>query len=167
MGRSKILPEAQRKFIAEYVSNGQSGVKAYLSAYPGVDIDSARSSSSRLLASDTIRARVLRAIEAHNLGPEVWAETIADAIHADTEKSIPDYNVRLKAVDLCAKLSDAYPRETGVTHDHRHAHLHVQVTEPIEVTRFRVLHGRAPSDRELQALIGDNSNAINVLPAKK
>jgi len=59
----------------------------------------------------------------------------------------PDHNVRLKAVDLAARLSDAYPHEPAATHEH--LHLHLESTEPIEVMRFRVINGRAPTEREL------------------
>lgn len=152
MARRRILSEAQRKFISEYVSNGQNGTQAALAAY---DASPAAASviASQNLQKDSIRSRILRLIEQRDIGPDRWAQVLENSMVAVTDDNKPDYSTQLKAVDLTAKLADAYPHESTKTVDHRHAHVHVQLTEPIEVTRFRVLHGRAPTERELKSLM--------------
>ncbi len=67
-------------------------------------------------------------------------------------KTLKDHGTRMKAVDLTAKLAGAYPRSED-RQEHQHRHLHLEITEPSEVTRFKLLHGRAPTERKLKELM--------------
>ena len=163
----RILSQAQRTFIQKYVTNGGNGVQAALEAYPTQSYQTASRTASDNLQKDSIRSRILALIAERNIGPDRWAETIEKTLDSDSVEKVPLHNVKLKAIDICAKLAGAYPSESEVRHDHKHAHLHVQVTEPIEVTRFRVLHGRAPTERELKELLPDNPNPDSELRAGK
>jgi len=154
---ARQLTKKQREFVKAYAEQG-NGVKAALAAYDVSSYESANSIAVENLQKVSIRAAIDRAWRQKNLTPERFASTISDAMEAETEMVIgpgltrtkPDHNVRLKAVDLAARLSDAYPHEPAATHEHRH--LHLESTESIEVMRFRVINGRAPTERELAEL---------------
>ncbi len=67
-------------------------------------------------------------------------------------KTPKDHGPRMKAVDLTARMADAYPRSEN-RQEHPHRHLHLGITEPSETTRFKLLYGRAPTERELKGLM--------------
>jgi hypothetical protein len=77
----------------------------------------------------------------------------------------PDHSVRLKAVDLAAKLSDAYPHHNE-GREHLHRHLHLEIKEPAEVIWFKILHGRAPTPLELKELLREENedSSIQIIP---
>jgi hypothetical protein len=155
---ARQLTKKQREFVKAYAEQG-NGVKAVLAAYEVSSYESANSIAVENLQMASIRTAIDKAWRQINLTPERFASTISDAMEAETEMVVgpgvtrtrPDHNVRLKAVDLAARPSDAYPHEPAATHEH--CHLHLESTEPIEVMRFRVIHGRAPTGRELRELI--------------
>ena len=164
MGRAtrRILSEKQRNFIAEYISNGQNGTQAAIASY-NVKPCVAPSIASENLSKPNIRSQILALIDKHSIGPPTWATTLSDALHAESKQAIgngevisnPDFAIRLKAVDLCAKLADAYPHTDASRHEHRH--LHLSVSEDPAILRFKVLHGRAPTEREIADLTVHNT----------
>jgi hypothetical protein len=152
------LTRKQQQFVQEYVETG-IGVKAAFKAYDTESDNTARSIASENLTKPNIREAIDKALARRNLGPDRWAEVLDDAMQAESElvtgpgQTIkrPDHSVRLKAVDLAAKLSDAYPHHNE-GREHIHKHLHVEVHEPPEVMRFKIIHGRAPTPREMEGL---------------
>jgi hypothetical protein len=160
---TRQLTKKQRNFISAYIDSG-IGVKAAMQAYDVSSYASANSIATQNLQNSSIRAAIDRAWRQKNLTPERFAETISDALSAETEMIVgpgktvsrPDHATRLKAVDLAAKLGDAYPKDASSTHEHRH--LHLETSEPSEMLRFKVIHGRAPTERELKELIPESSS---------
>jgi len=172
----KVLSQKQRNFIQEYISNGQNGTQAAMVAYGTSNPNSAHVIAAENIRKATIRDQILGLIEKHSIGPPKWVATLSDAMNAESKQAIgngevisnPDFAIRLKAVDLCAKLADAYPHTDASRHEHRH--LHLSVSEDPAILRFKVLHGRAPTERELADLTVNNSistpNPIDVTPIK-
>jgi len=167
MGNHRRVPsQAQLTFVKEYVANDHVGVQAALAAYDTTSYPAANSIASENLQKPSIRALIDKALAKHNLTPDRWSETISDAMNANTVqvlgdgKSIenPDHAIRLKAVDMCARLADAYPHTDASRHEHRH--LHLQVSEDPAILRFKVIHGRAPTDREIADM--QVHNAIDI-----
>ena len=159
MTMSKPLTPKQRAFVAAWIENGGNGTQAAFQALGCRTPNCGASCASRMLKNAKVREEIERLCRRASLGPERWAEVLANAMEAETELVIgpgevvkqPDHRIRLKAVDLTARLMDAYPRGES-RHEHEHRHLHIEVSEPIEVMRFRVIHGRAPTERELEEL---------------
>jgi hypothetical protein len=159
---ARRLTRKQQQFVEEYVETG-IGVKAALKAYD-TDYNGARSIASQNLSKVTIKEAIDKALAARNLGPDRWAGVLDSAMDAESELVIgsgqtikrPDHSVRPKAVDLAAKLSDAYPHHNE-GREHLHRHLHLEIKEPAEVIRFKILHGRAPTERELRELMPASS----------
>lgn len=157
---ARQLTYKQRRFIQEYLANGGNGTQAALVAYPGQDENSAKVTASQNLTKSNIRLEIESELKRYSVGPKQLAKVLHDALNAETEMIIgpgetrknPDHNVRLKALREAATMLDAYPRQAASQHEHKH--LHLQTNEPIEVMRFKVIHGRAPSDRELADLLG-------------
>jgi hypothetical protein len=155
---TRQLTKKQRNFISAYIESG-IGVKAAMQSYDVSSYASANSIATQNLQNSSIRAAIDRAWREKNLTPERFAETISDALSAETEMIVgpgttvsrPDHTTRLKAVDLAAKLGDAYPKSATSTHEHRH--LHLETNEPIELMRFRVVYGRSPTEQELKELM--------------
>ena len=155
---AKQLTRKQREFIQGYLET-DNGTKAAMVVYDVKSERVAASIASENLTKPNIRTAIDEALRRKNIGPDRWATVLDRALEAETElvigpgqtKTKPDYGIRLKAVDLSAKLADAYPHEPAARHEHRH--LHLESNEPIEVIRFKVLHGRAPTVRELKELL--------------
>ena len=53
----------QEKFSREYVTNSGNGTQAYLSAYPGVQNNSANVNSSQLLTKTNVKERITELLE--------------------------------------------------------------------------------------------------------
>jgi len=160
MSTNKILTPKQRAFISAWIENGGNGTQAALQALGCSTPNCAASCASRMLRNAKIRDAIGEACQQLELGPERWAKVLDNAMNAEIELVTgpgetvkqPDHRIRLKAVALTAKLLDAYPR--GETrHEREHRHLHIEAHESIEVLRFKVLHGRAPTERELKELM--------------
>jgi phage terminase small subunit len=166
MTMSKPLTPKQRAFVAAWIENGGNGTQAAFQALGCRTPNCGASCASRMLKNAKVREEIERLCRRASLGPERWAEVLANAMEAETELVIgpgqvvkqPDHKIRLKAVDLTAKLLDAYPRSGENRQEHEHRHLHIEVSEPIEVMRFRVIHGRAPTELELKELIPASSS---------
>lgn len=159
---ARQLTRKQSEFVAKYIETGNATEAAH-TAYD-TNRDVARSIGSENLTKPDIRRAIDEALKAHDITPDRWAKVLNGALEAEIEmiiepgqtKTGPDHGTRLKAVDLSAKLADAYPHEPAARHEHRH--LHLESNEPIEVMRFRVIHGRAPTERELKELIPASSS---------
>ena len=158
---ARRLTRKQQAFVDAYVETG-IGVKAAFKAYDTESDNTARSIASENLTKPNIREAIDKALARKNLGPERWAEVLDDAMQAESElvtgpgQTIkrPDHGTRLKAVDMAAKLADAYPHHNE-GREHLHRHLHLEIKEPAEVIRFKILHGRAPTERELKEMMPD------------
>jgi len=159
---TRRLTRKQSAFVAKYVETGNA-TEAGFAAYD-TNRDVARSIGSENLTKPDIRRAIDEALKAHDITPDRWAKVLDSALEAESEmiigpgqtKTRSDHATRLKAVDLSAKLADAYPHEPAPMHDHRH--LHLEIKEPPEVMRFKILHGRAPTERELKELIPESSS---------
>ena len=154
---TRRLTRKQSEFVAKYIETANA-TEAAFAAYD-TNRDVARRIGSENLSKPDIRRAIDEALKANNITPDRWAKVLDGALEAESEmiigpgqtKTRPDHGTRLKAVDLSAKLADAYPHEPAARHEHRH--LHLESNEPIEVIRFKVLHGRAPTERELKELL--------------
>ncbi len=150
---ARQLTRKQTAFVAKYVQTGNA-TEAAFSAYD-TSRDVARSIGSENLTKPDIRRAIDEALKAYDITPSRWAKVLDSALEAESEmiigpgqtKTRADHVTRLKAVDLSARLADAYPHEAAARHEHRH--LHLAIEEPSEVRRFKILHGRAPTEREL------------------
>ena len=170
MPRRPLTPR-QARFVEEYVKSGNA-TKAVTKAGYTQTPESAKVTGSRLLANVNVRVEVAEALRAQNLGMHRIAKVLDRALEAESKMIIgpgmtetqPDHGTQLKAADMLAKLADAYPVQAAARHEHRH--LHVETTEPIEVMRFRVMHGRSPTDRELADLGCVNSVENPVIEAE-
>ena len=154
----RLLNERQQRFVREFVENGGNASKAVMSA--GYNTKSPQVTGSRLISNANIRERIIGLWEKKDISVERWAEILSSAMSARSKiitgpgqtEEIVDHSTRLKALDLAAKLADAYPRQAA-QHEHKHLHL-TQTVESAEVMRFKVLHGRAPTERELAEIQG-------------
>ena len=158
---TRRLSMKQSVFVEKYLET-RNATEAAFTAYD-TNRDVARRIGSENLSKPDIRRAIDEALKAHDITPDRWAKVLDSAMEAESEMTIgpgqtktrPDHVTRLKAVDLSAKLADAYPHEPAATHEHRH--LHLQIDEPSEVLRFKVIHGRAPTERELKELMPASS----------
>jgi len=158
---TRRLSMKQSVFVEKYLET-RNATEAAFTAYD-TNRDVARRIGSENLSKPDIRRAIDEALKAHDITPDRWAKVLDSAMEAESEMTIgpgqtktrPDHVTRLKAVDLSAKLADAYPHEPAATHEHRH--LHLQIDEPSEVLRFKVIHGRAPTERELRELMPASS----------
>ena len=146
---TKRLSKKQSAFVQKYAETGNATEAAFVACETSRDV--AHHMGSQNLTKPDIRQEIERLLRKRNIGPERWADVTDDALAAESQRS-PDHGTRLKAMDISARLADAYPRDES-RHEHEHRRLHVQLTEQIEVLRFKVLHGRAPTERELRELM--------------
>jgi phage terminase small subunit len=152
----------QSVFVEKYLET-RNATEAAFTAYD-TNRDVARRIGSENLSKPDIRRAIDEALKAYDITPDRWAKVLNGALEAESEmiigpgqtKTRPDHGTRLKAVDLSAKLADAYPHEPAARHEHRH--LHLETTEPIEVMKFKVVFGRAPTELELKELIQPESS---------
>ena len=152
----------QSVFVEKYLET-RNATEAAFTAYD-TSRDVARRIGSENLSKPDIRRAIDEALKTHDITPDRWAKVLDGALEAESEMIIgpgqtrtrPDHVTRLKAVDLSAKLADAYPHEPAARHEHRH--LHLGSNEPIEVMKFKVVFGRAPTERELKELIPASSS---------
>ena len=169
---ARRLTLRQRRFVEEYVKNGGNATDAVVKAGYNSSGMVAASVGSENLNKPNIRAEMEATLRRMNLGPDRIAKVVDRALEAESTMVVgdgktitrPDHGTQLKAADMLAKLADAYPTQAAQRSD-RHLHLH-QVTEPIEVMRFRVMHGRAPTERELADLGCVNSVEKPVIEAE-
>ena len=153
----------QSVFVEKYLET-RNATEAAFTAY-NTSRDVARRIGSENLSKPDIRRTIDAALRANNITPDRWAKVLDGALEAESEmiigpgqtKTRPDHGTRLKAVDLSAKLADAYPREPAARHEHKH--LHLETNESIEEMKFRVVFGRAPTERELKELMPASSEA--------
>jgi predicted transcriptional regulator len=127
----------ERKFIKAYVENGGNATEAYLAVNPKVKRDSARVLGARLLAkvnvsvselldglgvTDTYLGKILKeGLEASKvvsvvpIPPKPGKEGSPDLPEAGSKNvefiDIPDYNVRVKYLDMAYKLKGKYKEE--------------------------------------------------------
>ena len=169
---TRRLTLRQRRFVEEYVKNGGNATEAVVQAgYKSVG-KVAGVVGAENLTKPSIRQEMEATLRRMNLGPDRIAKVVDRALEAESTQVLgdgkhitrPDHGTQLKAADMLAKLADAYPTQVAQRSD-RHLHLH-QTTEPIEVMRFRVMHGRSPTDRELADLGCVNSVENPVIEAE-
>lgn len=93
----------------------------------GYGAATAKATGSRLMSHDIVRRNLLDAMERSGITIETLTETHAEALEATTirdKQTVPDYNVRLRAVHLGLELMDAFPSKKvevqgHLEHDHR------------------------------------------------
>jgi len=127
----------ERKFVKTYIENGGNATEAYLSVNPKVKRDSARVLGARLLAkvsisvselldgigvTDSYLGKILKnGLEASKvvsvvpIPPKPGKEGSPDLPEASSKNvefiDIPDYNVRVKYLDMAYKLKGKYREE--------------------------------------------------------
>lgn len=175
--KRRLTPK-QRNFIKNYVAltlnnNPHPGINAARLSYNTSNRKCASAMSNQNLNNPLISSVIEAALEKYGITIDEMALRIRGALDAtspvvyqgEITDNYPDHATRLKAVDMGFKLRGAYPDEKSV--DKRHLHQHVHVQEPPEVTRFICLHGRRPTNNELQDLLGDRyRDAIEVKSEK-
>jgi len=114
---TRRLTRKQSEFVAKY-NETANPTEAAFAAYD-TNRDVARRIGSENLSKPDIRRAIDEALKANNITPDRWAKVLDGALEAESEmiigpgqtKTRPDHGTRLKAVDLSAKLADAYPHE--------------------------------------------------------
>lgn len=183
---AKQLTLKQREFIREYTDpqseNAGIATRAALAVYDTDSYTVAGSIASENLQKLKIRVAIEAAWAAHNLTPNRLAAKLDRKLEATrtivtanpatgevTKTEVEDHGIQLRAVELTAKLMDAFPqraRKNGaekLRSIHRHQHLHLRSDEDLE----RIAAGRlVPSGEDRVVKVqenqpGDTTIAVN------
>jgi phage terminase small subunit len=174
MGKKRLTIK-QREFVREYTDpNGANGngTRAALVAYDTEDEHTAHSIAYENLRKPAIRQAMETALMERNLTPNRIAYTLDQSLDANkvvigtntaTRETVtietPDHNIRLKGVELTAKLLNAFPGKEGengvrrIRDLHLHGHRHI-ANEPDAVLEFLVEARRWPTPEERKELQG-------------
>lgn len=127
----------ERKFVKAYIKNNGNATQAYIDAFPNVKKESARQLGYRMLTNVDISVTELLdrlgATDAHigskiyegmdatkvisviPLKPKEGQENPTDLPDANSRNiefvDVPDFNVRVKYIDIALKLKGKYPSE--------------------------------------------------------
>ena len=108
----------------------------------------AQSAGSRLASSRQVRQEITRLLSEGQPIEQKLAQAVDKALVAIDDKGNEDHGIRLKAVDIAAKVIGAYDPDPNDRTPTQHLHLHLDKG----LSRFVVLHGRYPTGAERQAL---------------
>ena len=170
----------QREFVREYISNGGNGTEAALAVYDTESQDVAAN-----IASDNIRIpKIATAMQAALAKLELTEDNIAVAVRDALQATkiiamggigedvmgepfeIADHSTRLKAAEFAAKLMDAMPMKrrlegaSRIRELHQHVHL---AAEPVEVLEWQAQHGRRPTAKERDKILGVKLPVDNIV----
>jgi len=157
--------QKQRAWVKEYVANGGNGTKAALAVYDSGSRQNAYTISEYNLASVPVRRLIEEEMKRMGLTAADALRPIKEALEAKRvdkeggETALPDHPTRLKAADMALNLMDAYPKkdEDAPKESHWHQHVHFEA-QPVEITRFEVLHGRRPTPEEVARLLSGSGS---------
>lgn len=100
------MNEKHKKFVLEYLSNGNIGGKAYMVAYPSVKKEeTARAAAARLLTNVSVQEYLKAEQDKSSAKLEITRESLLETllrIQTDTESTNPQ--AALKSVDLMIKM---------------------------------------------------------------
>ncbi len=117
-------------FIAEYATNGENGLQAYLTVKPSVTPETAKVEASKLLTQPNVRSALQREydrVSATSVATRENLITKANTIHAmaiDAKK----LGNALQSIDLMAKMNGVYQDTTDKGHGY------MQLIKSISVT---------------------------------
>jgi len=108
-------PRHERFAQSVAASNGENASAAYLAEYPDSKPPSARANAARLLASDTIRARVAELLDEGNKRLQITADDIAREAWKIAQGSRVDV-ARVSALTLLSKRHAEFNPKFEVEH---------------------------------------------------
>lgn len=155
------------KHYVRRVKRGETGCQtaAYQDAAPATAKLTATARASEMMSREHVRQAIKEEFERQDVNERLIVGTVKDAFFAEKETSktgriVPDHAMRLKAAEVAAKFMDIAPvaaeKKGAGSGDAKHLHLHFE-GEPVEVTRFVVMHGRYPNDAERKELLGEKA----------
>lgn len=108
------LKPAHKAFVYAYVANGFNALQAYLKVKPHVSIETARSEGSQWAMKPDVKAAVNECLDVGFVQRIASRQYLIQQAHdvGEEARSKGQYNPALTSIDLKAKLSKLYDRDT-------------------------------------------------------